>query len=274
MARTKPTEAQSKIRRDEEGRLRELKANSGDFQRDLARLEALAKRLQGTAARLIPAAEPSNTSDRDLIPTVDEAFRAEAQAFPAKWDFRAEAQAFTAKWDFRPRYTNDGRLLLFIRSPVTITTSLETGDIIETTHRLGHHTASDVSALQSYYIQMQELVRAEKGKSAKQKRKRPDTAEEKVVAKALKAQGKTLRQIAEVLFPREFKAALDPDKKSREQLGGLIAKYRNPPHNMTVSDAQRKAAKELGIDLRPLSIRLQKLTHRVRNYLKSKSLDK
>jgi len=265
MPRTKPSQARSKIFEAEQLRLR-LERHNPEFKRDLEELEAIAKRLHGTSQLSSLSKEKLKLGEqvkvaegvvipKDLLPTPDE----EA--------FHELAERFKEKWNFQPYWGEDGRVILFVRMPAGGLRILNTGEVIETTRRGKYHSDTDVDALAKYFRDLREQARLRKGRKSTRHRKRPDTAALKVIARELAEQGKTVPQIAEALFPREYRTALTQDEKSREKLGSLISKYINPPHNMHQTEAEKRAARELGLDVRPSSIKLQKLTHRVRRYL-------
>src|SRR5262245_10243903 len=107
MARTKPTEALSKILRAEEIRFRRLKHDL-EFQRDVDELGAIAKRLASAPSGRFPVSELSKLSEKDLFLTTDEEV------------FRDAAHRFREKWDFSPRCNDKGGVEIFIRSPVGI----------------------------------------------------------------------------------------------------------------------------------------------------------
>jgi hypothetical protein len=114
MGRTKPTDARDKILEAERMRRRYLELSDPDFKRELRKLETIAKRLAARAGPLVEVSELSKMSEKDLSPTRDGAA------------FHQAAERFKTKWDFQPRWTNDGKVELCIRSPVHPEIVLET----------------------------------------------------------------------------------------------------------------------------------------------------
>lgn len=252
MARTKPTEALKKFLRAERTRLRQRELDP-DFLRDLEPLEAIAKRLAPSG--LIPISKLSEMSEKDLLPTDDETA------------FHDLAERFKEKWNFQPRFTDDGKVELSIRSPVSWKTSPATGETIEVTRRYKHHAPGDVDALEKYYRSLRERARAKKGRPAAKKRKRIGTDEERLEARKLRAQGKTFQQIAQNMYPDECRAALKRNPSAEKELRPLAAQYMEPPHNLTWPEAEKRAALELGLDMRPRSEKIETLTRKIRRYL-------
>jgi hypothetical protein len=267
MERTKPSEALSEILRAERLRLRQLKSNA-QFQRDVHTLEAIAKRLASVPSGRFPVSEPSRLREKDLLPTAHEE------------TFHEEAEHFKEQWGFRPRWGDDGRVELFTCSPVSFEVKLSTRSA---TWKLNEEQFpyGDVDSLAKYYRGLRKRRLEKKGQL--QRRRRPDTAALKMRARELAAQGKSHREIAEALFPDEYRAAIKTAPDIRRKLYDLINKYFTD-NNMSWADAEKKAAKDLGLDslqqrsfIRrpkpdrdarpPTSTKLQKLTHRVRRYL-------
>jgi hypothetical protein len=267
MARTKPTDALSKILRAEILRLQQLK-NNPEFQREVQTLQAIAKRLASVSSGRFPVSGLSRLREKDLLPTADEE------------TFHEEAEHFKEKWGFRPRWGDDGRVELFTCSPVSFEMKLSTHSA---TWKLNEEQFpyGDVDSLAKYYRGLRKRSLEKKGQL--QRRRRPDTAELRMKALELAAQGKSHREIAEALFPDEYRDAIKTPPDIRRKLYGLINKYFTD-NKMSWADAERKAARDLGLDILqqrsfirrpepdrdarpPTSTKLQKLTHRVRRYL-------
>jgi hypothetical protein len=267
MARIKPSEALSKILRAERLRLRQVKSNP-EFQRDVQTLEAIAKRLVSVPSGRFPVSGLSRLREKVLLPTADEQ------------TFHGEAEHFKKKWGFRPRWGDDGSVELFTCSPVSFEVKLSSRS---STWKLNeeHFPYGDVDSLAKYHRNLRKQRLEKKGQL--QRRRRPDKAALTMRARELATQGKSQREIVEALFPDEYRDAIKIAPDMRRKLYELINKYFTV-NNMRWADAEKKAAKDLGLDILqqrsfirrpepdrdarpPTSIKLQKLTHRVRRYL-------
>src|SRR4029453_13464917 len=89
----------------------------------------------------------SELTDDDVEPTSDEIAFTEA------------AKRFTARWGFGPRWNDDGRVELSIRSPVSKKVYPPTGDASWVLELPEYHTDSDVLALKRYYDNLSRQVR-------------------------------------------------------------------------------------------------------------------
>jgi hypothetical protein len=287
MARTKPTDARDKILRAERIRLRQCTLDP-EFQRDLTELESVAKRLATTSPGLMPV---SKLTEADLLPTADETA------------FRELAERFKENWNFQPRLTDDGKVELSIPSPISAkgtvgktawtvvdddTRRFSAGEVTALLEhsRSARQRAREINERVRAYVQEHkcdyptarktlgvEWTEHRTGTTAlikppPQRRRRLDTDRQRLRARELAAQGKTIQQIARALFPAEYRAALKRDASAEKKLRPLAAKYIEPPHNLTWPEAEKRAASDLGLDTRPPSVKLQKLTNRVRYLLK------
>jgi hypothetical protein len=246
MPRTKPTEARDKILRAERIRLQQLKLDA-EFQRDMKQLESIAKRLAAAAPGLIPVSKLPEVTEKQLLPTADEA------------RFRDLAAHFKQNWNFQARWNGDGKVELSILMPAGGYKMLPSGEVIETTRR-GKHPDSYVDGLAKYdrslrqrFAEKRQAIRAymeahsvgyqtaraavEKAglKKAPHPRRRIDTDQQRLKARQLHAQGKTIQQIAIALFPAEYRAcnarysASDTDKYNVTGAYGLYKVTRHSP---------------------------------------------
>lgn len=154
-----------------------------EFMRDLEELGSLAKRLVGPSPKRIRRLTPEELSDIS-------AFKERAECFADRWDFHV----FTEN--------GSGVVNLFYRLPVSIELSRDLNKIKTTTHRLQYHPKNERDALEkAYFIKTRVSL----------PRRKTDLATDnlKVTAKRLKAQGYTVRQIAEKLDRREYRRLLE-----------------------------------------------------------------
>jgi hypothetical protein len=295
MARTRPQDARRKILAAEQLRCQELQQTNAIFRRDLDRLMSIAKRISGLTRDRVTLDQNEHVEvaegvfiPKELLPT------------PAEEEFNEAAARFQQEWNVRPTFADDGTVSLLIRMPVSYQT-LPTGELIEVTRRGKYHPDGDVDALAKRYRSLRQLAREKREEirnymqeqncnyatakdaieraggglkhmptSQPARRRRIDTENLRLKARELSGQGKTLAQIAKALFPKEYRAAVKRDPQAEEKLRSLAPKYMEPPHNLTWPEAERKAASELGVDLRPRSVKIEKLTRRVRYLLLDK----
>lgn len=260
MARTKPTEARDKILEAERTRLGKLKLNA-DFERDLTELEAVAKRLATAPAGRIPVSKLSSAmTKKDLLPTDDETL------------FHDLAERFRKNWNFQPRWNDDGGVELSIPMPAGEYKTLPGGETIETTRR-GYHPDGHVDALAKYYRSLRQLVGEKRGKRQPQRRRRPNTDQQRLKVLELRAAGKTITQIAQALYRRQYRDIVAEHKKAQRRLDQLTAKLM-VQYRVDKRRARQNAAAQLGLDPSPLSVKLKPLTQQVRHLLKSSRLQK
>jgi len=253
MARTKSSSIVSKFLKAEHLRLRSSRQDP-KFQADLKRLEDAAKSLPHISP--MPVSEFNERNHR--LPTHSE------EKLIGRW--KDSANDFLNRWGFTPYPTKNNGVKLFIRSSVSFGISPDTGNVTEVKLNIGRYPLGDSVALAKHY---QGLRSAGKPRSH-QNRLHLDITELKIKARQFTEEGFTHKEIAEVLYPREYRKALSIDPKIREQFGELAQKYRCQPYDLAGTEAERKAASELGLDVRPESVKLKKLSERVRYLLRSR----
>lgn len=255
MARTK-SNIISKIVHAEMLRLRCLRQDS-EFRADLKRLEQTAKRLPPLP--LIPVRELSPTNWR--LP-------ARTQKKLQKW--REAAQTFLGKWGFSPKLSENGAVELFVRSPVSF-------EISSSKRAAKWHldetflSAGDVQTLHRYYATF-----LKRHGDIVERRVNLKARERKAVAHELQAEGKNIRKIAKTLYQKEYKKAVSktidlkklPDGELRDKFRRLVVQFAE--HGMRWDAAEKRAAKEMGLDIRSEATKVKPLTERTRHLLKTR----
>jgi hypothetical protein len=254
MARPKPDEITSKIIRAENLRLRAL-SRDPEFQRDLRRLEEAAKSLPQ-----VPLISPSKLSTQNwrLPARIEKEFSTWSEA----------ANAFRDRWGFKPYLNETHSVELFVRSPVSFSTSLDTGNVTEFKLNTHHHPLGDVAALAKHYKTLRTQRSPTSGKRSTTIRRHFGTLELKLRAGELAARQTPYEQIAAELFPDEYKKAVGQDPIAEAKFRQVAQKYLHAPYSLRWPDAEQRAAKELGLDLRSHAAKLKSLIQRVRDLLK------
>ena len=255
MARPKLNEITAKIIRAESLRLGKLERDSR-FERDLLRLNRLAKQLPGVP--LIPVSQLNEKnwrlSDHD-------------ERNLSRWN-RA-AMLFLERWNFRPYLDNDNTVRLFIRSPVSL--KIRRDRTIKIEMDLRDHPHGDVNALLSHYKSVRDEVQKRRGNRLKTPRRHLDSMAQKIRATELGAIKRTPKEIAADLFPAEYEKTLPWEAATEEKFRCLAAGYLDPPFNLQWPEAAQRAGKELGLDLRSESAKSNVLMQRVRDLLRNRS---
>jgi hypothetical protein len=252
MARTKSGEITSKIVQAEALRLRGLRQDP-QFQTDLKQLEQTAKRLPSMP--LIPPSEVTE-SNWHLPVRSEKKFQ----------EWSKKAKAFLDRWGFKPYLTETNNVELFIHAPVTLSISLDTGNVTDVKLNTRYHPLGDAVALAKRYQALR--LRKRTGVRPRQTRRHLETMALRLKARELRKKKLPDDQIAFDLFPDEYEKLLKRNPEAEARLVPLISKYLDSPYKLKWPEAQDRASKELGLDLRTDSAKLKPLLQRVRDLLK------
>jgi len=164
------------------------------------------------------------------------------------------------------RRKDDGRRYISLGpAGVRGQTDLRSGEVIITDPGYYGTSIDDMASL------LKPVVRALQIPGARRTRYRVKTVQ--AIACKLKAEGKSLQEIAAKLYPDEYKAAMapatEPNEATRARHLQLIIQY-TEHDGISWFQAEKKAAAELGIDVRTNKAKVAKLAKRVRVLLRQK----